>query len=392
MVAFIFLSVAGAHGDDQCLKCHGMVPAAPDHKAAFVGTEVLALSIHAELSCVDCHWIDPTEDHAGESLVHCGECHQPEMENYYRSPHVAEREEPHGELPDCVACHSGHDVLAVEDPESRTSHGKLAKICITCHEDTKLEARHEKMPEPAMIRAYENSVHGRALLLEGNSAAPACVDCHGSHSFLPSDDPESPLTKPHISKTCGQCHSEIAQTYGGSVHGAFLAQGVLESPTCTNCHGEHNIRAAADPQSSVYATNVSKTCSDCHAKENLIAKFGLKPDRAATFEASFHGVAGELVDTRAANCASCHGVHNIYSQTDERSTINAMNIQSTCGGCHEDLPAEFARGTVHTSASSRESGGSYYVRKFYYWFIPVLIILFVAYRVLEYKRRVKRVE
>jgi hypothetical protein len=46
---------------------------------------------------------------------------------------------------------------------------------------------------------------------------------------------------------------------------------------------------------------------------------------------------------------------------------------------------------VHTSASERGSGGEFFVRKFYIWFISALILLFLIYRVLEYKRRVKRV-
>jgi hypothetical protein len=57
---------------------------------------------------------------------------------------------------------------------------------------------------------------------------------------------------------------------------------------------------------------VAKTCSDCHASEKIVARFGLKSDRIATFEESFHGAAGALGDIRVANCASCHGVHNIF--------------------------------------------------------------------------------
>jgi DnaJ-class molecular chaperone len=176
-----------------------------------------------------------------------------------------------------------------------------------------------------------------------------------------------------------------------SVHGTALAVGVLESPTCTNCHGEHDIRAHLDPESKVFASNIPKTCSDCHTSELIVGKFGLKPDRIATFAESFHGVAIELGETRVANCASCHGIHDIYPQTDDRSLISAANIESTCGKCHEDLPEDFVKGAVHTSARDKASGGKFYVRQFYIWFISILILGFVIYRVLEYKRRVKRV-
>ncbi|UCE24812.1 MAG: hypothetical protein JSU74_01820, partial [Candidatus Zixiibacteriota bacterium] len=67
------------------------------------------------------------------------------------------------------------------------------------------------------------------------------------------------------------------------------------------------------------------------------------------------------------------------------------NIQTTCGQCHEDLPEDFAQAAIHTSASDKSSGGEFYVRQFYIWFISILILAFVIYRVLEYKRRVRRV-
>ena len=209
---------------------------------------------------------------------------------------------------------------------------------------------------------------------------------------MAADDPNSPVYKTHIAATCGKCHADIAKVYGESVHGLALSQGSLEAPTCTNCHGEHDIQPPTDPQSKVFATNVSTTCSDCHTAEKIVAKFGLKADRIATFKESFHGAASALGDKRVANCASCHGVHNIYPQSDPRSLINAANVQSTCGKCHEGLPADFAKGAVHTSATVRSSGGKYYVRKFYIWFISIIILGFVVYRILEYKRRVKRVD
>ena len=52
-------------------------------------------------------------------------------------------------------------------------------------------------------------------------------------------------------------------------------------------------------------------CSDCHASERLNTKYNLPPDRVKTFFESYHGLAAQYGSTLAANCASCHGVHNI---------------------------------------------------------------------------------
>jgi hypothetical protein len=395
IIAAISLStgtVLGQSPDSACLACHSATAHKANPNAQVVSPEAIVSSVHDSLSCTDCHTINPKAAHKGNRVVYCARCHQQEAEGFSQSPHVKGREAGIENLPTCVICHGDHEIKAVADTTSLTNHANSVTLCIRCHESTKVTAGAANLPKPAMIRAYENSIHGYALLVKGNRNAPACVDCHGSHSFLPSDQPESPVYKTHIAQTCGKCHHEIAETFSGSVHGTALAQGVLESPTCTVCHGEHDIKAPSDTASRVAAAHVAKTCSDCHASAKIVARFGLKPDRIATFKESFHGAAGELGDTRVANCASCHGVHNIYLQTDPRSMINAANVESTCGQCHKDLPADFARASVHTTAKDPSSGGEFVVRQFYIWFISLLILGFVVYRVLEYKRRVKRTD
>ena len=391
LTVLMFIAAAAWAGDDECLRCHGESDSARAIGAPLVQREILDRSIHADLECDDCHIVNSGMRHAGLRDVLCGKCHMDAADGYALSPHVQGREVSVEDIPTCATCHGGHMILAIDDPESVTNHRNSVSICIKCHEDQQVKEKFEVLPEPQMIRAYESSVHGQALLVENNLEAPACVDCHGSHSFKPSDDPESPVYKTHISATCGVCHKEIAEHYDESIHGTALKSGILESPTCTDCHGEHDIRAHLDPVSKVFATNVPRTCSDCHTSELVVGKFGLKPDRITTFNESFHGVAIELGETRVANCASCHGVHDVFPQSDERSMIHPANIEATCGKCHEDLPEDFAQSAIHTSASEKSSGGEFYVRQFYIWFISILIVGFVIYRVLEYKRRVKRV-
>jgi len=391
VMAVLLCAPSAIASDDACLRCHGEAATQRSDEAPLVDPQMIDRSVHAGLGCSDCHNINPAVKHKDTRDVLCGQCHIEEAESYAGSPHVEGREVSLEDIPTCITCHGGHDILAIADPESKTNHKNSVAICVTCHEDENITRKFEVLPKTQMIKAYENSVHGQALMVQGNLEAPACVDCHGSHSFKPSDDPESPIYKTHISATCGRCHAEIAEHFDESVHGTALAGGVLESPTCTNCHGEHDIRAHLDPKSRVFAGNVPKTCSDCHTSEVVVGKFGLKADRIATFNESFHGVAIELGETRFANCASCHGVHDIFPQDDVRSWINPANIEKTCGQCHEDLPEDFAQGAVHTSATDVSSGGEFYVRQFYIWFISILVVAFVIYRVLEYKRRVKRV-
>lgn len=389
LLVILFLPVF-AFAEDVCFNCHGA--GSKNEDAQKVDMTRLENSVHAELGCSDCHTVNPKENHKGVNDVICGKCHESEANSYAKSPHMEGRTVSLELVPDCITCHGGHDILNIADKNSKTNHLNSVKICEKCHTDKDLVSKFDILPEPTMIVAYENSIHGKALLKDGNMDAPACVDCHGSHSFLPADKLDSPLNKIHIAETCGKCHGEIANTYNESIHGKALAEGLTESPTCTDCHGEHDIRAHLDPESKVFTTNIPTTCSECHASEEIVGKLGLKPERIETFKESFHGIANELGEGSAANCASCHGVHNIFPQDDPRSMINKDRIHETCGQCHDDLPDDFVEGQVHTSADDETSGGKFYVRKFYYIFIPILIVGFIIYRILEYKRRAQRVE
>ena len=389
-VLVVFFVPSAATDKEKCLICHSA--GATRGQAPGVDTTALTFSVHSSLGCLDCHQVDVGRPHKGQRGVGCGKCHPEAIAGYNVSPHIKGRDLDPENAPNCATCHGSHGIPAVDDPAAPTNHKNSVAVCTQCHEDEHLKEKFDMIPDPDMIRAYESSIHGIALLAKEDMRAPSCVDCHGSHSFKPSDDPDSPVFKSHIAETCGKCHAQIAAEYTESVHGSMLAKGILESPTCTNCHGEHDIQPPEDPHSKVFASNIPKTCNDCHSSETIVGKFGLKADRVATFRESFHGVAVELGETRAANCASCHGVHNIYPHTDSRSLVHKDNIQATCGACHEDLPEDFAQGTFHASATDKSSGGQFYVRKFYIWFISILIVSFVLYRILEYKRRVKRVE
>jgi cytochrome b subunit of formate dehydrogenase len=204
----------------------------------------------------------------------------------------------------------------------------------------------------APIDAYLRSVHGKALFEEGNASAPTCNTCHPAHTMLSRTDPNSTIHRANVPMTCGMCHSEIAEIYIASVHGAAAMKGIADSPVCTDCHGEHAIKGPDDPESSVFPANIAKTtCTRCHESLILSRRYGFTANRIATFRETYHGLASEKGALNVANCASCHGIHNIFPSSDPRSTVHAGNLQETCGGCHPDATAEFASIQVHPEIS-----------------------------------------
>ena len=47
---------------------------------------------------------------------------------------------------------------------------------------------------------------------------------------------------------------------------------------------------------------------------------------SSSYLASYHGMASKVGSNTVANCASCHGVHNILPSSDPRSTINSRQL------------------------------------------------------------------
>lgn len=59
-------------------------------------------------------------------------------------------------------------------------------------------------------------------------------------------------------------------------------------------------------------------------------------DQLEKYRTSVHGLRNARGDTKVAECASCHGSHDILPAKDVRSRVYATNIPGTCASCHAD--------------------------------------------------------
>ena len=264
----------------------------------------------------------------------------------------------------------------------------------TCHESHDKYPHKAGVPKPqcAVCHAdqagdYESGVHGQARK-HGNESAPDCGLCHGSaHELLP---PSSQAFRMAVPDTCGMCHAAVAEQYRASVHGQALAKGITQAPLCTDCHGEHKIIKPSNAASPVNAANIRETCGSCHGDVRLSRKFGMPADRLVSFDASFHGLAAKEGVQTVANCASCHGVHNILASSDPHSTINPKNLPKTCGQCHPGAGQRFAIGQVHVTDGASEPPALTFIRQFYLLLIPVTIGLMLLHNGGDWIRKLIR--
>ncbi len=321
----------------------------------------------------------------------CASCHADEVKGFAASVHANAAKNGDAQAPSCQACHGPvHKIVAAQDPDSPVAKKNLPETCGSCHANAAFLAKHH-IPFSRPVEAYKLSVHGRAVAA-GNDKAASCSDCHGSHSIYAPRDARSKINHWNVPATCGTCHSEIAKIYVASVHGQAVAAGSRDAPVCTDCHGEHVILGPTEPESLVNPARVSSvTCGRCHADERLAARYNLPADRVSTFADSYHGLALRGGAQTVANCASCHGVHNIFAPTDMRSTVYPANLAHTCGQCHPGAGDTFAIGPVHVRAEAvAEHPVVRTIRVAYWILIPLTLGFMFLHNLLDYLRKLRR--
>lgn len=367
--------------NEDCLACHGDASLTKDVNGKAVSLSVdpgkFKNSMHGGMfSCVDCHTDVKTSPHeTTPGKVLCATCHSDQQAAYGRSLHAKSVPSGKPAAATCTDCHgSPHELLPSSDPKSRTNHANIPFTCGTCHS---LKFVMEASGRSAQLYvSYEESVHGLAVA-KGVEKAAVCSDCHGAHDILTPADPKSPIFKFNVPATCGKCHGAVAQEFQQSIHGQALARGNWQAPVCTDCHGIHSIKSSKDPQSSVSAQNLARNaCARCHEGVRLSQEFGFEGGRVSTYLASYHGLASQRGSTVVANCASCHGVHNILPSSDPRSSVNQANLVKTCGQCHQGVTAKFVAAKVHVNAPLSGDAGSIvvrWVRGFYVWLIVIVV-------------------
>jgi cytochrome b subunit of formate dehydrogenase len=446
-------------GSAACLKCHsdaalsGQAADGTRH-SLFVDEKVLGASVHSSSECVDCH-----EGLNGEAKPHrekpvavdCFSCHDDTAKKHSFHTRMQLKERPVGRDTDCVACHGGHGVQRVKsakfamakatqtegcgqchqkarDSFVASAHSKAhapdqAPLnCLTCHKDPAIamsqpasvveqklaqarlcESCHVGKPAVAnqalrggmFVSSFEQSVHGAALKA-GHKEAATCVDCHGAHEMNRAITAGARMSKQRQPATCAKCHEEQARDFGVSVHAAALRKGNVDSPVCTDCHGEHDIRGHKDPTSPVYAKNVAQqVCATCHASLRLTRKYGLASQSFQTFADSYHGLAARGGAVEVVNCASCHSAHAIKSHLDPTSTVHKSNLVRTCGECHPGANTRFTVGSVHVSPETPQTKDSgqrilYLVATIYLWMIGVVVGGMALHNLLDFVKKIRR--
>jgi cytochrome b subunit of formate dehydrogenase len=310
-------------------------------------------SVHAKLDCSACHDAADKRERAGDvGIGQCTSCHADQAKLYAESVH-GKAAAKGSEAATCTSCHGIHEVKRANDVTSPVAKQNLPRTCGNCHANAAL-AKKLGIKAPSAERQYFESIHGKALLVQGLSVAPACGNCHGkAHQIFAAADSRSTVNRFNVAATCGTCHTGERDKYADSVHGASLraespaggghsvqnanvAEG-KKAPTCPDCHSAHEIRE----KGAGFALANDKICGDCHQ------------ERLRRYLDTYHGRAHDLGDVEVASCSSCHGSHAIYPSTNPASMMSEQNKQATCQTCHPGSSKNFSEYLAHADHDDR---------------------------------------
>ncbi len=426
------------HGVMECTDCHQDLmdadfPHAAELERVECGfchdgiSEMYEKSLHGQAvaegarlapQCWDCHgdhYIVPVDSSASEVTKFnipfvCGSCHKEGtpvtqtydihedsiITHYSQSIHgVGLYQQGLTVTAVCTDCHTSHNVLKADNPESSIHRMNIAGTCQQCH--GRIQEVHkkvirgelwEKEPDKVPVCVDCHAPHEiRRVIYEEGMSDKECMRCHGKqdlmgtvagdtvsmyvdtglvynsmhkeiscaqcHTGATPNHPSRPCATVINEVDCSICHAEVVETYSTSTHGILEDRGDPDAPDCNHCHGTHGVMGRKNPKSPTYPRNVPALCAECHA-EGEPAAVRHKTDLAIieTYRESVHGIGlvqSGLVVT--AMCTDCHTAHHVLPRDNPESSVNPENIPETCAECHNGIYEQFIT-SIHSPAVS----------------------------------------
>lgn len=175
-----------AYTDEECIACHR---SGSDESDLQMSAEEYKASAHGdEIGCRECHTLVVDDAHQtteGSGAVDCAACH--EQENRHGMKGAV------GDRPLCHDCHSRHNILSKEDPDSTVHAGQLPVTCGGCHPVSAGQTGFFSWFPSFQIASHAKADFGAAYTQDN------CLGCHqgdGAHGE----------SEPMNQQTCAKCH------------------------------------------------------------------------------------------------------------------------------------------------------------------------------------------
>ncbi len=146
--------------------------------------------------------------------------------------------------------------------------------------------------------------------------------------------------------SCLDCHSALPEPLGVTQekfsHDIHAQKGL----TCASCHGgdptsddpDKAMSRKAGWKGKIDRKQIPQLCGSCHSDPAYMRQFNpsLRTDQLDQYHSSVHGKRFAAGDAKVAVCTDCHSVHDLRAPSDPESTVNPVNVATTCARCHAD--------------------------------------------------------
>lgn len=283
VLALMLPQVLYAVDAENCLMCHrfrglARVNKDGDYRLFYVDETLFSRGPHARVSCKGCHTDIEKIPHDDAKPVDCLlSCHieEPTREIIFTHAKVRDalQDSVHApilqdgtsrnfpeDFPECKDCHDiplFRPVSIFKQTRAGVSERAINR-CTVCHSDE------------SFVRYFYSHVTTRLhKARDPREVVNMCASCHGDPAFA---------------RRHGL--SDVVSSYLETYHGKAVLLGSSLSPDCLDCHARkdsvHEMRAEADPRSSVHAENRPSTCrtEDCHSSASpALASFDVHANR-----------------------------------------------------------------------------------------------------------------
>jgi len=267
--------VAGLLAASIALRAENTAPARQPQPAAPAYAGPDDVHVRAGLTCVACHGA-PQPGSTAEAPVFapiaraaiaplCARCHADaaymrqfapqvrvdQFAQYQTSVHGQQMARGEDRVATCSDCHQAHVILQVRDARSPVAPSNVAKTCARCHADADRMSPFGRSHE--VFDDWSGSVHAAALLERGDTSAPTCNTCHGSHGATPPGVDA-------VANVCAQCHVREAELFRDSPKRPLFE--MMGQADCLVCHSNHEILRPDDSWIGFESPAVCATCHD----------------------------------------------------------------------------------------------------------------------------------
>ena len=215
--------------ESSCNQCHNspglsMTLAGGETMSLYVDSQAVAGSVHGDtLYCESCHlgYTYPHKTVQAQTVAEyeasqdsiCKTCHPNIYSQVQSSVHASLGDDAIS----CLDCHGSHAIQAASATSLRAT---TLALCTGCHEDPQ---RMDGTGIPTtVVTTYLSDFHGRTSLLLAKDGADStineavCMDCHGTHSILSVDSPDSQVVRANLITTCQKCHQDATPNFPAS--------------------------------------------------------------------------------------------------------------------------------------------------------------------------------